>query len=192
MKSYNFDARRVVNEAVRKSKGGYVKFIGPNGQEIVVGGRLRQMMALMIQGRENGRGVRKGGSQDRLWNMADNASKLALSGVLIGRREMKFADENTTTGAGGVCDYFLLERWVQITDLMDKRQEAHLASKLPVVHTGQADPFGPFLESESIESECQIELLNPSKKTSSGIEIMMRREVENTALPEELSAEKAA
>lgn len=141
----------------------YALYVSADGKQIVVCGRQRQMLDLLISHRAMGNGLRKGGSQARLWNMAEAAAQLAKYGVLIGKQGMRFKNEHSASGRGSVCLYYLLEPWRKASDDFDIPKEAEAASGKRTKRPEQDGPFRPFLCAASIKSIVNIELLNPAK-----------------------------
>lgn len=154
------------NAADSVQRKAYAKFVSASGAILILGGRKRQTMELLISGRENGIGVRRGGSKDRQWNVADNMRLLAEEGVSIGKHRMFFSDGHTLRGKGGVCDYFLLENWRRGSELHATKVVAESAPVISGNFPVPAEQLTPFLASGSIMSERDIELLNPTKRLS--------------------------
>lgn len=166
----------------RNRQAEYAKYISATGGEIVVCGRQRQMLELLIAAREGGKGARKGGTQQRLWNQADAVRNLALHGCMLGVRVMHFPDDNSATGRGSVTDYYLLEPWVRASEVFDRRTDAEESSVAPSQWPQLEDAFAPFLKSGSIALISDIKLLEPAKQLSSAAAIQAARAAELLAL----------
>ena len=153
----------------------YAKYISAAGDAVIVCGRMRQMLELLIADRALGKGTRKGGSQIRNWNMAEAARQLAVQGVLIAKRIMRFRDPNTTTGRGSVCDYFLLEPWARVSDIFRDREGAEMASVSRTQWPASQEPVQPFIDSGSLKRISDLKLLKPASLLPSAAAVQAMR-----------------